>query len=120
MMCPWISTSSTNPCLPTLAGTMTASFAVALFLDGVLVPLFRVRCGARRGTEPVAGRASAAEDLGQHLLGPVGQGAGPDRGDGILDRVLDAAQLDLSVLDHSVGGPGVAVARLADAARVDD
>ena len=38
----------------------------------------------------------------------------------VLDRVLDALQLDAVVLDDGVGGARVAVARLADAAGVDD
>ena len=40
--------------------------------------------------------------------------------DRLLDRVLDPLQLDVVVLDDRVGRARVAVARLADAAGVDD
>ena len=41
-------------------------------------------------------------------------------GEGLVDVVGDFFELDFSVFDDGVAGPGVAVAGLADAAGVDD
>src|ERR1019366_10772622 len=66
------------------------------------------------------GEAAGAEDLGEQGLGGFGQVAFQNRGDGVFDGIFDAFQLNSAVLDDRVGSPRVAVARLADAAGIDD
>ena len=65
-------------------------------------------------------QASLAEILGVEPLGPIGEHRRIRPGDRLLDRVVDALQVDPAVVDHGVGGPGVAVSRLADAAGVQN
>src|SRR6516164_1501353 len=64
--------------------------------------------------------AGGPENLGEHFLGLVGQRALLNRPHGLIDRVSDALELDAIVIDYSVSGAGVAVARLADASGIDD
>src|SRR4051794_27523596 len=110
MMWPWISTSSTCMASPRFALHVTRdTFKIRrrgrLFTCNVLR-------GMRNAVAVGGSRRPAAEDVDQHLLDAVGQRAGLDHRDGVLDRVLHPLQLHVVVLDHRVTRPRVPVARL--------
>src|SRR5262249_3897672 len=69
------------------------------------------------GTRIVA--AATSQHLGQHFLGLLGKSTIQYGANGVLDRILDAFQLDAVVFDDGVSGALVAIAGLADTARID-
>src|SRR4051794_32885905 len=56
--------------------------------------------------------------VAEHRLGLVRQRSRFDVGDGLVHGVFDPLQLDAIVLDHGVGGPGIAVAGISNATRI--
>src|SRR2546423_640787 len=65
-------------------------------------------------------RGPGAEHFGEEVLRRVRQRAVAHGVERLLDGVLDALEVDGVALDDGARGPRVAVARLADAAGVDD
>lgn len=74
----------------------------------------------RRGLE-IGGDASAgAEYAFGHPQHHRGQLRLPQLGDRLIEVILHPAKLDLAVLNQGIRGAGISIARLANAARIDD
>src|SRR5262249_15204665 len=103
MMCPESSTSSTCECSSAMWSPQLEAIRPAVAVD-----------------LPGAVQRAVPKALQDHQLGRARQRALLDAAHGPLDVVRDAFQRALAVLPDGVAGARIAVARQADAARVDD
>src|SRR5947209_8306512 len=116
------------PCMWPAPFLVAGEYLLICLLDQVRALLALVRFDAIEPgksrwlpiTAAVQGRTAGTEDGHELLFGAVRQRTGPDGVHRLLNGICDPLAIDRVALDDCKGGPRIAVARLADAARVDD